>query len=217
MMIYVGRWKLTKLLCWLCLQADLAAKYVIREMSRSSKSSNGKAIINSASAYSEVLTTATLADWIEEYKGVRLNRSCTMEDLKQFFGKKLTPEVREMQTFFMEFLGALGRASDNLRLRIRNDSSVRTMVDKTLYYSSKVPPSALLKAYISEHTEVLLMPQDLFIDEDEATHTDDTTAPSMSSNPISGQSSPQPGVSPLAMEQGTVIQEAATVLVGGEQ
>jgi thioester reductase-like protein len=98
--------------------ADLAAKWVVRMMGRAPRRSGKKALVLSASPFSEVLTTLTLAQWVETLKGSRISRNASMESVKDYYHQKLIPEVRDLQAGFIEFLAALGRASDNLRRKV---------------------------------------------------------------------------------------------------
>jgi hypothetical protein len=110
---------------------------------------------------------------VEELKGVKIDRSATMDQVKGYYEKRLLAEVRDMQASFTDFLAALGRASERLRLQVRRESSVRHLVDKALYYNPKVLPSELLKEYVKDHPEVLLMEQAWFQDEEEEGEEED--------------------------------------------
>jgi hypothetical protein len=153
--------------CYPIMPADFAAKYVVRQMSRAPRKTNGKAFLYSASAFSEIVSTEKLAEWVEELKNVKISRTATMEQVKEYYAKRLVNEVQDMQASFTDFLVALGRASERLRLQVRRESSLRFLVDKALYFNTKVPPSELLRDYIKNHPEVLLMEQAWFVDEEE--------------------------------------------------
>jgi hypothetical protein len=149
--------------------ADLAAKYIVRQMSRAPRKTNGSAMLMSAAAYSEIVSTQKLAEWVEELKGIKIDRTVSMDDVKEYYAKRLINEVKDMQASFTDFLAALGRASERLRLQVRRESSVRNLVDKALFYNPKTLPSELLKEYVKDHPEVLLMEQAWFADEEEET------------------------------------------------
>lgn len=109
--------------------ADLAAKYTVRQMGRAAlstssskklKKGKGSAVIYSASQFSEVVPTPQLADWVEALKGSRVNRAASMDEVKAYYHQKLIAEVRELQTGFVDFLAALGRASEQLRRKVRD-------------------------------------------------------------------------------------------------
>ena len=153
--------------CYPIMPADLAAKYIVRQMARAPRKTNGSAMLMSAAAYSEIVSTQKLGEWVEELKGIKIDRAATMEQVREYYAKRLVPEVVDMQSGFTEFLAALGRASERLRLQVRREASVRNLVDKALYYNPKVLPSELLKEYIKDHPEVLLMEQAWFADEEE--------------------------------------------------
>lgn len=104
---------------------------------------------------------------MEELKGVKIDRAASMDQVKEYYAKRLQPEVRDMQASFTDFLAALGRASERLRLQVRREASVRNLVDKALYYNPKVLASELLKEYVKDHPETLLMEQAWFQDEEE--------------------------------------------------
>ena len=153
--------------CYPIMPADLAAKYIVRQMARAPRKTNGSAMLYSAAAYSEIVSTQKLGEWVEELKGIKIDRAATMEQVREYYAKRLVPEVVDMQSGFTEFLAALGRASERLRLQVRKESTVRNLVDKALFYNPKVLPSELLKEYIKDHPEVLLMEQAWFADEEE--------------------------------------------------
>ena len=168
--------------CYPIMPADLAAKYIVRQMSRAPRKTNGSALLYSAAAFSEIVSTQKLAEWVEELKGIKIDRTASMKQVKDYYAKRLVNEVQDMQASFTDFLGALGRASERLRLQVRRESSVRHLVDKALYYNPKVLPSELLKEYIKDHPEVLLMEQAWFADEEEeaeaeAAAVEETAAP----------------------------------------
>lgn len=142
--------------------ADFAAKYVVRQMQRVPRSTKGKALIMSASSFAEIVTVDVLSQWTEEMKHSKLNRKATMNELQEHFAKRLAPEVRELQSKFIDFLFALGRSSEQLRIKIRKDASFRTVLDKTLYYSPKVTASSVLKSYIAAHPTTLDMKSSMF-------------------------------------------------------
>jgi len=151
-------------------------------MSRAPRKTNGSALLYSAAAFSEIVSTQKLAEWVEELKGIKIDRTASMEQVKDYYAKRLVNEVQDMQASFTDFLAALGRASERLRLQVRRESSVRHLVDKALYYNPKVLPSELLKEYIKDHPEVLLMEQAWFADEEEeaeaeAAAVEETAAP----------------------------------------
>ncbi len=114
---------------------------------------------------------------MEELKGIKIDRSASMEQMNAYYEKRLMPEVRDMQASFTDFLSALGRASERLRLHVRREASVRHLVDKALFYNPKVLASELLKEYVKDHPEVLLMEQAWFQDEEAEGEEDEEGEP----------------------------------------
>jgi hypothetical protein len=51
--------------------------------------------------------------------------------------------------------------------QIRGTNTLRSLLDKGLYFQPKVPASSLLLTYIRENPEVMLMSQDWFMDGEE--------------------------------------------------
>jgi acyl transferase domain-containing protein/NADPH:quinone reductase-like Zn-dependent oxidoreductase/thioester reductase-like protein/acyl carrier protein len=158
--------------CYPIMPADMAAKYIVRQMSRAPRKTNGHALLYSAAAYSEIISTQKLGEWVEELQGIKIDRLASMDNMKEYYRKRLVPQVLDMQASFTDFLAALGRASERLRQQVRRESTVRNLVDKALFYNPKVLPSELLKEYVRDHPEVLLMEQAWFKDEDEEEEED---------------------------------------------
>ena len=46
-------------------------KYIVRQMSRAPRKTNGSALLYSAAAFSEIVSTQKLAEWVEELKGIK--------------------------------------------------------------------------------------------------------------------------------------------------